>query len=54
MEKITKLTGEYRHEASLKAEDWTTLSVHASHINGDIFMGMVKNEEVWMMRTISI
>ena len=47
---IFKITTDQRITEFIKTGDWTPLSVHSSRINGDILVGMVKNEDAKVVR----
>ena len=47
---IFKITTDQRITEFIKTGDWTPLSVHCSRINGDILVGMVKNEDAKVVR----
>ena len=41
---INRITLENKIKNFIKTDDWEPLSIHSSHINGDILVGMTKNE----------
>ncbi|XP_078329843.1 uncharacterized protein LOC144624246 [Crassostrea virginica] len=48
--KIYRITTDRKITKFIKIGDWTPLSVHSSHINGDILVGMYKDEEAKVTR----
>ncbi|XP_062613500.1 uncharacterized protein LOC134275244 [Saccostrea cucullata] len=48
---INRITKDNTITEFIKTEDWTPLSIHSSHINGDLLVGMFKDEVrglIWM------
>ncbi|XP_061182186.1 tripartite motif-containing protein 2-like [Saccostrea echinata] len=42
---INRITQDSNITEFIKTEDWNPLSIHSSHINGDLLVGMVKDRE---------
>uniref|UniRef100_K1RLS2 Tripartite motif-containing protein 2 n=1 Tax=Magallana gigas TaxID=29159 RepID=K1RLS2_MAGGI len=47
---IKKITLGNKVTAFIKTRDWSPISIHSSHINGDILVGMIKDEEAKVTR----
>ena len=47
---INRVTTKNKITKFIKTRDWEPLSVHSSHINGDILIGMIKGKEAKIIR----
>ncbi|XP_052685260.1 uncharacterized protein LOC128165090 [Crassostrea angulata] len=47
---INRITQDSTITEFLKTGDWEPISIHSSHINGDILVGMIKNREAKVTR----
>ena len=47
---IYRITPDKKITEFIKTADWTPVSVHSSRINGDILVGMIKDEEAKVTR----
>ena len=47
---ILSITPDRKITEFIKTGEWTPLSIHSSHINGDLLLGMIKDEEAKVTR----